>query len=101
MLSRITNAIAPEDHTVAVTWSDGAQGTVDLTPSVARGGQFAALNDANWFVREIRVLPRGIGLAWPNELDFSANGLPRDAFPYEETGPHDETGELNPPVAAT
>jgi hypothetical protein len=94
MLSRITNAIAPEDHTVAVMWSDGAQGPVDLARSVARGGQFAALNDADWFVREMRVLPGGIGLARPNEQDFSADGLRRGAFP------HEETAALNPPVAA-
>jgi len=94
MLSRITNAVAHPDHTVTITWSDGAQGTVDLTPFIARGGLFAALNDANWFVREMRILPAGIGLAWPNELDFSADGLRQDAFP------HEETGEFNPPVAA-
>jgi Protein of unknown function (DUF2442) len=58
------------------------------------GGLFAALEDATWFVREMRVLPGGIGLAWPDELDFSANGLRKDAFP------HEETGEFNAPVAA-
>jgi hypothetical protein len=94
MLSRITNAVAHPDHTATVTWSDGAQGTVDLTRFIAGGGLFAALEDADWFVREMRVLPGGIGLAWPSELDFSADGLRRDAFP------HEETGEFNPPVVA-
>ena len=93
MLSRITNAAAHPDRTVAITWSDGAQATVDLTPFIARGGLFAALEDPTWFVREMRVLPGGIGLAWPDELDFSADGLRKDAFP------HEETGEFNAPVA--
>ncbi len=94
MLSRITNAVAHSDHTVTVTWSDGAQATVDLTRFIARGGLFAELDDPKWFVREMRILPAGIGLAWPNELDFSADGLRQDAFP------HEETGEFTPPVAA-
>ena len=94
MLSRITNAVARPDRSVTITWSDGAQATIDLTRFIARGGVFAALNDAGWFVREMRILPGGIGLAWPNELDFSADGLRRDAFP------HEETGECIPPVEA-
>ena len=94
MLSRITNAVAHPDRTVTITWSDSTRVTVDLADFIARGGLFAALNDADWFVREMRILPASIGLAWPSELDFSADGLRRDAFP------HEETGEFNPPVAA-
>lgn len=86
MLSRITNAVAHADHTVTITWSDGAQGVVDLTPFIARGGLFSALSDPDWFVGEMLVLPGGIGLTWPDELDFSADGLRREAFPQEETG---------------
>ena len=67
---------------------------VDLTPFIARGGLFAALDDPNWFVAETRILPDGIGLTWPNEVDFSADGLRHDAFP------HEDTGECNQPIAA-
>jgi hypothetical protein len=94
MLSSITDAVAHADHSVTITWSDGARARVDLGRFIARGGVFAALGDAGWFVREMRILPAGIGLAWPNELDFSADGLRRDAFPREEAG------EFNSPVAA-
>jgi hypothetical protein len=38
MRSRITNAAAHPDHTVTITWSDGAQATVDLTPFIACWG---------------------------------------------------------------
>lgn len=86
MLSRITDAISHADHTVTITWSDGACGTVDLTPFIARGGLFALLRDPEWFVREMRIMPAGVGLAWPNELDFSADGLREDAFPKKVTG---------------
>ena len=41
------------------------------------------------------VLRGGIGLAWPNKVDFSADGLRQDAFPTEASG------EDEPPVAAT
>jgi hypothetical protein len=94
MLFRIAEATAHPDHTVTITWSDGARAVVDLAPFVARGGLFAALDDPAWFVNEMRILRGGIGLAWPNEVDFSADGLRHDAFP------HEETGEFNPPVAA-
>jgi hypothetical protein len=41
----------------------------------------------------MRILHGGIGLAWPNEVDFSADGFRCDAFP------HEATGEFNPTVA--
>ncbi len=94
MLSKIIKAIAHPDHRVTITWSDGAHGTVDLAPFISRGGVFAALGDSDWFVREMRILPDGIGLTWPNEVDFSADGLRQDAFP------HEERGGFNRPVAA-
>jgi len=50
---------------------------------------FAVLADPAYFVREMRVLRGGIGLTWPNEVDFSADGLRHDAFPQEETGEFD------------
>lgn len=94
MLHKIIEATAHPDHTVSITWSDGARGAVDLTPFIARGALFAALDDPAWFVVEMRILPNGIGLTWSNEVDFSADGLRHDAFP------HEDTGEFNPPVAA-
>jgi hypothetical protein len=42
---------------------------------------FEALRDPDYFVREMRVLRGGVGLAWPNEVDFSADALRHDAFP--------------------
>lgn len=91
MLEEIVNAVANPNHTVAITWSDGARGVVNFTPFITKGSLFSALADPDYFVREMRILRGGIGIAWPNEVDFSADGLWQDAFPQEETGEFDET----------
>ncbi len=79
MLHAIVEAEAAPDHTVKVVWSDGVCGVVNMMPYIARGGLFAVLDDPSYFVREMRILPDGIGLTWPNEVDFSADGLREDA----------------------
>src|SRR5271168_1928039 len=90
MLYEITEAIPHPDYTVTVTWSDGAREVVSFRAFLARGGVFAALNDPDYFIREMRILGGGIGLTWPNEVDFSADGLRYDAFPKEQSGEYDE-----------
>jgi hypothetical protein len=86
MQHEIAAAVPHPDHTVTVTWTDGFTGTIGLAPFIAKGGVFAALRDPIWFVREMRVMHGGIGLIWPGEVDFSADGLRRDAFPVEQNG---------------
>ncbi|TSA19781.1 MAG: DUF2442 domain-containing protein [Betaproteobacteria bacterium] len=86
MLHEITAAKAYPNHTVTLTWSDGMRGVVDFTHYLAKGGLFNDLKDPDYFTREMRLLRGGIGLTWPNEVDFSADGLRHDAFPKEETG---------------
>ena len=90
MLYEITDAVPRADHTVAITWSDGARGIVSFAPFLARGGVFVALRDPAYFVREMRILRGGIGLTWPNEVDFSADGLRQEAFPEERSGEYDD-----------
>lgn len=90
MLHEITEAVPHPDHTVTVTWSDGAQAKVSFAPFLEKGGVFEALKDPAYFVAEMRMLPGGIGLTWPNEVDFSADGLRQDAFPAEATGEAEE-----------
>jgi len=84
MLYEITNAEPHPDHTVTITWADGARGVVDFTSFIERGALFAALQEPDYFIREMSILPGGIGLTWPNEVDFSADGLRHDAFPEEQ-----------------
>jgi|HubBroStandDraft_1064217.scaffolds.fasta_scaffold493773_2 hypothetical protein len=90
MLHEITQAVPHPDHTVTVTWSDGARAKVSLAPFLEKGGLFETLKDPVYFVKEMRILPGGIGLTWPNEVDFSADGLRQDAFPAEATGEVEE-----------
>ena len=85
MLYEITDAKAYPNHTVTLTWSDGTQGVVDFTPYLAKGGLFNNLKDPDYFIREMRMLRGGIGLTWPNELDFSSDGLRHDAWERAES----------------
>lgn len=59
---------------------------VSIMPFLANGGVFEALNDPDYFVWEMQVLRGSIGLTWPDEVDFSADGLRQDAFPAEPSG---------------
>jgi len=90
MLYEIAEAVPHPDHTVTVTWADGVRGVVSFAPFLSKGGVFAALKDPDYFVREMRILHGGIGLTWPNEVDFSADSLRHDAFPKEQSGEYDE-----------
>jgi Protein of unknown function (DUF2442) len=95
MQHEIASAMAHPDHTVTIAWSDGALGVVDFMPFIARGQLFAALGAPDYFVREMRILPGGIGLTWPNEVDFSADGLRQDAFPDEDAGGRDAPAHVS------
>lgn len=77
----ITHAVAHPDHTVTITWSDGACGVVDFLPIIDRGGWFTPLRDGDYFVATMIVLPDGAGLTWPEEIDYSADFLRQVAFP--------------------
>ncbi len=90
MLHEIRKAIPHPDHTVTVRWSDGARANVSLAPFLEKGGVFEALKDPAYFVEKMSVLPGGIGLTWPDEVDFSADGLRQDTFPTEATGESEE-----------
>ncbi len=90
MLYEIANAEAHPDHSATITWADGARCDVDFTRFIDRGELFAALREPDYFVREMSILRGGIGLAWPHDVDFSADGLRHDAFPDEPTGENDE-----------
>ena len=64
MLYEIVEAVAHPDHTVTITWSDGAQGTVDFLPIIDRVGWFTPLRDPDYFVQTMILLPGGAGLTW-------------------------------------
>jgi len=96
MLYRIDKATAHPDHTLTVTWSDGVEAMVDLTPVVAKGKVFAAMQDPGYFVERMRLAADRLGIEWPNGVDFSADGLRFMAFPEEAVEEFDE-----PPAKST
>ncbi|HVY15721.1 MAG TPA: DUF2442 domain-containing protein [Rhodopila sp.] len=77
----IAAAVAHPDHTVEVTWSDGASAVIDFLPIVDRGGWFTPLREGDYFVRTMILLPDGAGVTWPEEIDYSADFLRQVAFP--------------------
>ena len=90
MLYRIAAAVAHPDHSIAVAWSDGVSGRVDLAGVVAKGKVFAPLQHPAYFVAQMRIAEDRLGIEWPNGVDFSADGLRFMAFPEEaaeEFGP--------------
>ena len=80
-LYEIAEAVAHPDHTVTIVWTDGVRGTVDFLDILDRGGWFTPLRDPGYFVSTMIRLPGGAGLPWPEEIDYSADGLRRAAFP--------------------
>jgi hypothetical protein len=80
-LFEIAAAVAYPDHTVSITWSDGVRAVVDFLPIIDRGGWFTPLRDGDYFVATMIVLPAGVGLTWPEEIDYSADFLRQVAFP--------------------
>jgi hypothetical protein len=77
----LTAATARADHTVRVTWSDGASAEVDFLPIIDRGGWFTPLRDGDYFASTMVLLPDGAGVTWPEEIDYSADFLRSVAFP--------------------
>ena len=85
-LHEIVTALPHPDHTVTIVWADGARATVDFLDIVDRGGWFTPLRDPNYFVANMILLPGGAGLTWPQEIDYSADGLRQTAFPHGVPG---------------
>jgi hypothetical protein len=81
LLYEIIDAVPHADHTVTITWSGGARGVVDFLPIIDRGGWFTPLRDPDYFMANMTLLPGGVGLTWPEEIDYSADGLRQTAFP--------------------
>ena len=59
---------------------------MNLATLVARGEAFAPLRDAVYFVEKMAIAENGLGLEWPNGVDFSADGLRVRAFPPHAGG---------------
>lgn len=80
MLHRMTSATARADFTVDIVWEDGTTSRVDFS-TVAGRGVCAPLRDVEYFTGNMEVADGGFALAWPNEVEFSADSLWYKAHP--------------------
>jgi len=75
MHPRITRVQAGAPFRVTLTFADGSEGAVDLSPWIAgRRGVFAALQDPAVFAR-VTVDPEAGTIVWPNGADLDPDIL--------------------------
>ena len=79
LLTRIETAEALPDYRLRLRYTEGAAGTVDFAPTIAKGGVFAALAGACFGTFE--VTQGGRAVCWLDdagrEVDFDADALRR------------------------
>ncbi len=74
MLHRIIRANARPDYAVDIAWDDGSHSSVSFADLVGRG-VCAPLADKTYFVERVMISEDGYALAWPNDVEFSADSL--------------------------
>lgn len=75
MPPRIAHAEALRPFWLALTFTDGSTGRVDIGPWIAgRGGVFAPLHDAAYFAR-VQVDADAGTVVWPNGVDLDPDML--------------------------
>ena len=83
MLHKIRRAIAKADYSVKIHWEDGSHSEVSFADLVGRG-VCRPMKDSGYFIKKMTIADDGYALAWPNEVEFSADSLwykthPQDA----------------------
>ncbi len=73
-LPRVKKLKTLPSRRLAVTWKSGGTATIDLTGTIADFEPFRPLEDPGLFAAA-EIVAFGRGIAWPNGLDFSADGL--------------------------
>ena len=75
MMAQITHVEVTGPHRVALTFSDGTHGVVDLGPKILSwGGVFIPLHDPSFFAK-VFVDHVGGTIAWPNNVDLDPDVL--------------------------
>ena len=75
MHPRITRVEVPAPYRVALDFTDGSHGTVDLARWIlGRRGVFAALQDPGFFA-QVRVDTEAGTIVWPNGADLDPDVL--------------------------
>ena len=75
MLPRLKRVIHLHDYRLALTFSNGEQGEIDLRDRVVgRGGVFQPLEQIAFF-KQVAVEPESGTLVWPNGVDLDPDVL--------------------------
>ena len=90
-MERITAVHALEGNTLFITYQDGLELHVDLSPLLERGGVFAPLRERAAFER-VRPGARGRSIAWDDDLEIDVDAL---RLPDDHPDKPDGTLELD------
>lgn len=71
---KAVTAVRGKPYVLRIVWKDGRTDTVDMTGVVHRLKAFAPLRDPAVF-RKVRVITKGLGIGWNDELDYAARSL--------------------------
>ncbi len=82
MQHRVTAAAAKPDYTVEITWEDDSRSVVSFADLVGRG-VCKPMSDRAYFVARMTIADEGYALAWPDEVEFSADSLWYKAHPQD------------------
>lgn len=74
VLIDIVDAKPVGGYSLLLRFEDGAEGVVDLTPSLSFNGVFAPLKDPEYFA-QVRVDPESGTVVWPNGADLDPDVL--------------------------
>ena len=86
-LPRIAHAVPLDGRKVKVIWADGSVKVVDLSGALASRRLYIPLRDDDALFRSLQITEYGDGIAWGDDLDFSAvwlDRLPEADFTNEE-----------------
>jgi len=69
--------VADTPYALKLAWDDGRQNVVDMSGVIYRYKVFAPLRGNPKLFRRVKIVDRGYGIAWNNELDYPAQNLRR------------------------
>jgi Protein of unknown function (DUF2442) len=86
MLHRMLRAMARPDHTVEISWEDGSTSILSFAGLESCDGVCTPMRDPAFFVEKMSLADEGFALAWPDEVEVSADGLWYETIPRMRDG---------------
>lgn len=72
---KVTGVEPLDEHSIRVSFSDGAIKEIDLSDLFAGGGVFASIRDQRDTFEQVRVNPDTQTVEWPGEVDLDPEVL--------------------------